>query len=114
MLKRWWLSHGRSLKHVVVLAGSVASITALFMNFLPNIEDLPWWGVLLLLTATILICLYFIFAFLDRPRRRVFGKGDNVAILMYLHNWIQHGGRVAIWTRDMSWANNEKSRQLLM
>jgi len=31
-----------------------------------------------------------------------------------MHGWIAHGGRVAIWTRDMSWAQNSDTRQLLM
>jgi len=30
-----------------------------------------------------------------------------------MHDWIQHGGRVAIWTRDMSWAQNAQTRRLL-
>ena len=30
-----------------------------------------------------------------------------------MHDWIKHGGRVAIWSRDMSWANSEETKQLL-
>ena len=30
-----------------------------------------------------------------------------------MHDWIEHGGRVAIWTRDMSWAENPETRRLL-
>jgi len=30
-----------------------------------------------------------------------------------MHDWIEHGGRVAIWTRDMSWAQNQETRGLL-
>ena len=30
-----------------------------------------------------------------------------------MHHWIEHGGRVAIWTRDMSWAQNAETRGLL-
>jgi hypothetical protein len=30
-----------------------------------------------------------------------------------MHEWIEHGGRVAIWTRDMSWAQNPETRRLL-
>src|SRR3989442_5630503 len=31
-----------------------------------------------------------------------------------MHRWIRRGGRVAVWTRDMSWANTEATRQLLL
>src|SRR5206468_672153 len=34
-------------------------------------------------------------------------------IKRYMLNWIEHGGRVAIWTRDMSWAQNPETRRLL-
>lgn len=30
-----------------------------------------------------------------------------------MHKWIEHRGRVAIWTRDMSWAQNDETRKLL-
>ncbi len=30
-----------------------------------------------------------------------------------MHDWINHGGRVAIWTRDMSWAQDIDTRNLL-
>ena len=30
-----------------------------------------------------------------------------------MHDWIKYGGRVAIWTRDLSWAQNSETRRLL-
>src|SRR6266571_3685379 len=43
----------------------------------------------------------------------VFARTDSEGIKRYMHDWIQHGGRVAIWTRDMSWAQNAQTRRLL-
>ncbi|MGH7048648.1 MAG: hypothetical protein ACREE2_19925 [Stellaceae bacterium] len=43
----------------------------------------------------------------------MFAKSDAEGIKRYMHDWIEHGGRVAIWTRDMSWAQNEETRSLL-
>lgn len=51
--------------------------------------------------------------FLDRRGRRVYARTDADGIKRYMHDWIQYGSRVAIWTRDMSWANNPETRQLL-
>ena len=31
-----------------------------------------------------------------------------------MHNWIVHGGVVAIWTRDMTWAQNPETRRVLV
>ena len=50
---------------------------------------------------------------IERPQRHVFRKDNKEGILNYMHDWIEHGGRVAIWTRDMSWADNDKTMQLL-
>ncbi len=30
-----------------------------------------------------------------------------------MHDWIEHGSRVAMWTRDMSWAQNPEALRLL-
>ena len=38
---------------------------------------------------------------------------DKVRIRKYLFDWIKSGGRVAIWTRDMSWVDDEDMKQML-
>lgn len=50
---------------------------------------------------------------LDRRGHRIFAKSDAEGIKKYMHDWIEHGGRVAIWTRDMSWARSADTRALL-
>lgn len=113
MIQRWYKSRHGSIIKLVLLFGSIASILTLYDNFFPNPKSLPWWAdVLLILTAFFLVIL-FILELRARPKRRVYSKRDNAGILKYMHEWIEHGGRVAIWTRDMSWANNEKTERLL-
>jgi hypothetical protein len=45
--------------------------------------------------------------------KRVFKQSEPESIGKYMLHWIAYGGRVAIWTRDMSWANSDKSQSLL-
>jgi hypothetical protein len=45
--------------------------------------------------------------------KRVFKQSDPESIRNYMLHWIAYGGRVAIWTRDLSWAKEEKSQNLL-
>ena len=113
MLSRWWTSRRRSIRNLGFLFGSAASIITLFVSVLPDPTTYPWWGVALLAIGAILIVLLAGFEFFDRPQSHVFQRGDNKGILKYMHDWIEHGGRIAIWTRDMSWADNEKTKQLL-
>lgn len=45
---------------------------------------------------------------------RIYQANDKSGIRNYLYRWIENGGRVAIWTRDMSWAEDADMNQLLL
>ena len=113
MLFRWWVARRRSLRNVLLLFGTASSVIALFANFLPDIEEIPWWGIALFVLAAFFAGTLAMLEMSERPKRRIFRKQDTAGILKYMHDWIKHGGRVAIWSRDMSWANNEETKQLL-
>src|SRR6266851_6672972 len=109
----WWLVWGGLVRKLVALVASFASIVGLLAAFLPSPRDLPWWAVALLVAAVFFLVVLVAFELLDRRGRRVYAKSDTDGIKHYMHNWIQHGGRVAIWTRDLSWAENPETRRLL-
>jgi hypothetical protein len=112
-LKTWWKMWGELVRKLVTLVASFASIAGLLVAFLPSPKDLPWWAVTVLVVATFLLAVVVVLEFLDHRGRRVYAKVDREGIRRYMHGWIEHGGRVAIWTRDMSWAQNPETRQLL-
>ena len=114
MLGRWWKSRRRSIRNLIFLFGSAASIIALFIGVLPDPGTYPWWGIALLSIGAILMILLAFFELLERPQSHFFQISDNIGILNYMHNWIKNGGRIAIWTRDMSWADNDETKQLLI
>jgi len=89
-------------------------MAGLLLAFLPSPKDLPWWAVTLLVLAVVAFVLLIVLEFFDRPGRRIYAKSDDQGIRRYMHEWIEPGGRVAIWTRDMSWAQNPETRQLLI
>jgi hypothetical protein len=76
---------------------------------------LPTFGKVLLLLATIatMISLSVDIRDFSRNRKRVHEKSSK-HIINYMHNWIDTGGRCAIFTRDMTWTNNEETRSLLI
>ena len=59
------------------------------------------------------LVVFVVLELLTHRGRRVYDKSDAEGIKEYMHSWIEHGGRVAIWTRDLSWAQNSDTRQLL-
>jgi len=111
--RTWWTAWGELVKKLLALGASLASIVGLLVPFLPPARDLPWWAVALSVSAVFFFVVLIALEFLNRGSRRVYAKADADGIKRYMHNWIEHGGRVAIWTRDMSWAQNPETRTLL-
>jgi hypothetical protein len=112
-LRTWWRAWGDLIRKLVALVASFASMGGLLVAFLPSPRNLPSWAVALLVSATLFLAVLVVLEFLDRRGRRVYAKSDAEGIKRYMHGWIEHGGRVAIWTRDMSWAQNPETRRLL-
>ena len=113
MLSRWWTSQKRLARNLFFLFGSVASIATLFISVLPDPSTYPWWGVALLAIGVICVGLIAAFEIFESTKIHVFQRNDKSGILKYMHKWIKEGDRIAIWTRDMSWAENDETKQLL-
>jgi hypothetical protein len=112
-MKAWWRAWGEVVLKLVALAGSVASLVGLLRQFLPSPKDLPHWAVALLVVAPLLFIVFIVLEFHDHRPCRVYASTDIAGIKKYMHDWIKHGSRVAIWTRDMSWAHDDDTRSLL-
>jgi hypothetical protein len=112
-LKMWWRVWSDLIQRLLALTGSVASLSGLLVAFLPSPTDLPWWAIALLLLAIFCLVVLVVLELLAARGRRVYARADTDGIRGYMHDWIKHGGRVAIWTRDMSWAHNPDTRGLL-
>jgi hypothetical protein len=112
-MKAFWVNWRDLTILLVTLIASYASIVGLAYPFLPPFEKFPWWGTGLALIALILAVTLVVLEIKTNISRTVFRKSDVVGIRNYMHNWINNGGRVAIWTRDMSWAQNPATQALL-
>ena len=109
-LRTWWTAWGELVGKLVALVASFASMAGLLVVFLPSPKDLPSWAVALLVLAAFFFVVLVVFEFHDRRGPRVYAKADAEGIKRYMHAWIEHSGRVAIWTRDMSWVQNRETR----
>lgn len=95
------------------LVGSFGSIVALVVIFFPESGDPEWWVIALLIVSGILFVWLLVQECRAARRRTIFSIDDAEGIRTYMHDWILPGGRVAVWTRDMSWADNAETRELL-
>ena len=55
-LKTWWKVCGELVLKFLALAGSLASLVGLLVPFLPSLQQLPWWAIALLVSATFFFC----------------------------------------------------------
>jgi hypothetical protein len=90
-----------------------ASIVALIVSFRPEGEPLTaYQGGFIALACVGFLAMVAIDL---RARRRLSRHSlrDDAEIKRYMYRWISKGGRVSIFTRDMSWASDERISALL-
>jgi hypothetical protein len=110
-LRILWKRWSELIEKFLAIAASYASIAALLISFLPS--PLPWWAIALSVVAALSLIVLIALELLTYRGRHIYAKTDAAGIRKYMHDWIEHGGRVAVWTRDMSWAQNPETRALL-
>jgi hypothetical protein len=109
-----------TIRNVISNYGAIASLAGLYISLVafygsnPPQAPLTWWQILL-------AAIFFVFLivltiadvhayFASRPKTY---KTDR-EINDYMFKWISNGGRVAIFTRDMTWAHEERIENLLL
>lgn len=96
--------------------GSFASVLGVIIPSISSSQDIFGWKLVPIVATVILFLLMVVAAIIvlksDIPTRR-YRFDDKKSIRNYLFNWIKSGGRVVIWTRDMSWVDDEEMTQML-
>ncbi|WP_421507598.1 hypothetical protein [Erwinia rhapontici] len=96
------------------------SVIALVATLYPLVDQnniTPSTASIISIVGLIIFLLYAFLVFYEISTldgKRIFKQSDSTSIKKYMLNWIAYGGRVAIWTRDMSWANDDSSKDLLL
>lgn len=97
--------------------GSLASVLGFMVAILFANADLPIWLivviVIVVIVATVTIVPGVAMIFWPDHSIRRYDLHDTQKINRYLFQWIDKGGRVAIWTRDMSWVDQSEMMPML-
>ena len=91
-----------------------ASILSLYFALQPLSTDRPWWHWLLIAFAIIACFLLTLREIAAHLRSAPKTYRSPRKINSYMHKWVSSGGRVVIFSRDMSWTDDEAIRQVLM
>lgn len=97
----------------ISIIGSFASVSGVVIPLLILQPGLPWWAKVLITLSGLLMIVAVIWALKPDTTTHTYRVIDQAGINRYLYRWIDSGGRVAIWTRDMSWAEGAKMAELL-
>ena len=95
------------------IVGAFLSGIVIIVSLLVASNYLPTWVLILVAVLFFLMAITEFIVFKARTTTHVYHADDESSIRNYLAHWIKNGGRVAIWTRDMSWADAQEMQELL-
>lgn len=101
------------LKRLAATIGTVGSLVALVWSLKPEGVAISWWQSLLIALAGVLLIVQICVDVVEVRRGSPIRLRDDKHIRDYMYEWINNGGRVAIFSRDMSWANDSELLALL-
>lgn len=114
----WWQRWGGLVQRLVASVGSQASLVGLALVFAPQPIAFTG-GVQFLIGVAILLALVSVYLevrsdLAAHHRLHVYRRSDATGIKAYMRKWIGNSGRAAIWTRDLSWADDAPTMDLLL
>jgi hypothetical protein len=111
-MRLFWTRWRAVLFRILTVA---SSMTGLLVIGLPQVAfaELPSWGITVIVFSIVMFIVFVILEIGTVRAHKVFKLTNERGIREYMHDWIKPGGRVAIWTRDMSWAENADTKRLL-
>lgn len=101
------------IKNILTQFGSIASLCGLILTIRSAEQKFGGWQWFLLFIALVLFVfsIYLIISEYLSNKPKIYK--DKSDIRNYMYNWIKNGGRVVIFTRDLSWVNDDEMRDLL-
>ena len=104
---------GPLLTELLSAVGSAASLLALALYFRPAKTAASPWEVVGWVSAVVLLGLFVFIRIRDYLRSTPRAYRSPEKIRGFMKNWINRGGRVAIFSRDMSWVDEDEIHDLL-
>lgn len=102
------------MKSLLSIIANISTIIGIlgFLFPLLDIKDIEFSLLqIIFIVISILICLsYIIYEFFNRPKK----YKDNLSIKNYMREWIKKTGRTVIFTRDMSWVDDNEIKNELI
>ena len=101
------------IKNILSQIGTLASLIGLVYTLKSDEENLNGfqWFLLFISFSLFGISIYWIIKEHLSHQPKVFNNRTDIR--NYMYSWINNGGRVVIFTRDLSWVNDDEMKTLL-
>lgn len=104
----------RLLGSAFATVASLASLLGLYFTLMPAANERPWWHLPLILFAVALSLGLIIAETMEYGTKAPKTFQTPAKINEYMRAWLNSGGRSLIFSRDMSWAQEPKTRAILV
>lgn len=110
----WWIKANWELMYrLLTLIGVFASLAALVISLGPSLKDFGFGKSALVFFSLAFFVLAFFLELRSAFRKKSIPVADKKRIRDFMFKWISSGERVAIFSRDLSWVDDEKIKELL-
>ncbi len=99
---------------ILTYIASIASILSLYFGVLPLSETRPPWHWVVIGVVATLIVGFIGWEIYEFVKTQPKSYRSQKKINSYMCRWVSSGGRAVIFSRDMSWANEEKVKNILI
>lgn len=99
---------------ILPMLGSFASLAGLIVMIRPAGQPFTVWQGIVLGVAICLFAGAITLEIRSSLRSKPLSLADETQIRDYMYRWISRGGRVAIFSRDMSWVRDEEMKEMLL
>ena len=106
-------SYKDRLLPLATIVGAIASVLGLIVPLFISSKSITWWMIVLVIAFFVMISVTVGVILRSSPRTKIYRGNDRIAIRNYMFQWIKNGGRVSIWTRDMSWVDDQEMKSML-
>ena len=107
------MSLGALARRLTASIGTFGSMVALVASLKPSDAAFTGWQYVLLTSFTIFGLLDFVFTTADYLRGRSTRLKSERSIRDYMFRWISTAGKVEIFSRDLSWVDDDEMEALL-
>lgn len=101
------------VRNLIVSIGALASLVGIVLTIRPPSQPWTAWQIAFLTLAGLFGLVSIVLDVIEFKARPVKSYRTSQQVVDYMRNWLGNSGQAAVFTRDLSWVDDETTRKLL-